>query len=213
MFINIVGGDGAGKSTQIDLLKPWLERTYGLPVRLLAKSGVFDANAFPECRFFRDSYGRICREMMPAMHGEARSLFLLFLVATHVRHYPPGEREIVLADGYWQKTFATEAALGIDTRWLLATTSCLPRPDLCIFLDVDPCRTVERLASFNSYECGFRTERNVETFVANQRKVYQALSTLAERDRWERVTADRDIESVFDDVRSLVERHMMPSTA
>lgn len=46
--------------------------------------------------------------------------------------------EVVVMDRYFYSTIAYQGAMGVDTRWLRILNSVFPRPDLAIYLDVEP---------------------------------------------------------------------------
>lgn len=171
MLINIVGCDGTGKTTQMEMIQPWIEAVTGLSVRTLSKRSIFDGDRFPEARLFGPSYEDIMTNIMPTMQGESRSLFLFFILAVAICRYPPSKHEVVLLDGGWQKHYATEAVLGVPMDWLKGLGSGLPEPDLTVLLDMAPSRIVTRrqLAheSHGPYECGCRYDLTDEAFLEN----------------------------------------------
>jgi thymidylate kinase len=198
MLINIAGGDSSGKTTQIRMLRSWIEQSFGLPVRILTKGDIFDPERFPQCRFLKGPYEEVAHEMMPMMKGEARALLMLYAYAISVRHHPPVEGEIVLTDGYWAKTYATEAALGIDPLWLRGTCSFLPAPDVSVLLDIEPEAAFERVTCLSLYECGGDGVPGEQSFVANQTRVLGLLRELAlEEKGWKIIHAHRGAREIF----------------
>jgi thymidylate kinase len=206
MIVNIVGCDGSGKSKQIEILKPWIEGNFDCPVRVLAKGDVMDFDKYPECRFFGCSYNKFAIDYLPHMKGESRALIMFYMMATIIRHYPPGENEVVLFDGYWHKNYATEAALGISTEWLRQVTSFFPVPDYTFLLDIPPDQIVGRQLTFHPYECGQVTECSIESFINYQNKVLYYLRELGAAENWISIDATRPDEAVASDIKSILEK-------
>ena len=184
MLINITGGDGVGKSTQIERLASWLEAEIGCPVRLATKGEVLDTALFPEGRMFGCPYRVLAEEIVNDMQGFSRSQFFYYLSAAQICRRPPAPVEIVVADGFWAKNCATEAALGIDLAWLEAVGAAFPEPDVTVLLDMAPERILPRGLIYKPYECGFADASDDKSFVANQNRVRAALLDMAGRRGW-----------------------------
>jgi thymidylate kinase len=204
MLVNIAGCDGSGKSTQIERLQPWIEREFGCPVRVMTKSGVLDADRFPEAHLFGCAYEELARDIVPRMAGESRSLFQLFLQAAAVCRYPPRRGEVVLVDGYWHKTYAAEAALGVDPAWLRQVGSCFPVPELSVLLDVDPRQVVPRGLRYKPYECGLAAECSDGAFVEHQRRMLSLLRAMAQSEGWAVIDAAGPAAAVCDRLQAVL---------
>ncbi len=204
MLINIIGSDGSGKTTQIQMLQPWIRDKFKCPVRVITKGDVFNFDRFPECRFFGCSYGELAHEILLEMKGESRALLQFFMLATAIRHYPQKEDEIVLFDGYWHKNYATEAALGIDPEWLRETASFFPIPDVSIFLDIEPEIIVSRIQHFNPYECGGNFECSTSSFIENQTKVFSFLKSMSNDENWIVVNARQSTSAIFEEIKTVL---------
>jgi thymidylate kinase len=212
MLINLLGCDGAGKSTQLKWLIPWLEETTGLPVRTLAKRDALQVEQYPEARYFGCSYRTLMYEILPEMRGESRALFLFNLFAIQLCHTPPRADEIVLLDGGWQKHIATEMALGLSETWLMQLTGVFPPPDLTLFLDVEPDTIIkwrrENGDTHAPYECGNQLECSDERFLEQMNKVYRILSRHACEQSWVRVNGRQAPEQVFQALCDGVENYL-----
>jgi thymidylate kinase len=198
MLINIVGGDGSGKTTQIEKLKTWLTDRFDCSVRIMTKAVTLDVAArSPDRRMFTRDYESLSREFIEHMTGIERPLFLYYLSAAGVCRHPPGKDEIVLLDGYWVKTYAAEAALGVDPDWLLNLGRGFPRPAVTILLDVLPEIAAGRLDTYKAYECGMRDPANAASFIENQTAVCAHLHKLASSERWKIIEANGTPDEVF----------------
>lgn len=200
-FIAVEGGDGSGKTTQIQLLDEHL-RARGLgPVVLTREPGGTEA-------------GRAIREVVLGGSGVApRSEALLFAAdrAHHVASLigPALERgETVITDRYIDSSLgyqsagrelSTEDVAGLS-RW--ATEGLVPH--LTLVLDIDPETAAQRTAA--------RGEENHldREDLAFRRRVQEAFLALASRDpsRYAVIDANRDPAAVAADIAAAVDAHM-----
>lgn len=197
MFVNLLGGDGCGKSTQIAKLLAWAREDMGVPARSMAKRDIFDAERVPECDFFGISYERLAHEFLPRMRAESRALWLIYMNAVLIRSLPPRSGELLLHDGYWHKHYATEAAMGLDPAWLRAVCGFFPEPDLTLLLDIDPRTIVARGHVHKPYESGCDFGCGDDAFIRHQDKVRQHLLQLARERGYLVIDADRPEEDLF----------------
>lgn len=199
LFITFEGGDGAGKTTQSDLLVAWLEQQ-GRTVVTSREPGGTDL-------------GLELREIVLHRRGEIapRAEALIYAadrahnIATKVR--PALERgDIVVQDRYLDSSVAYQGAgrvLGGDevrdvSLW--ATESLLP--DLTILLDLPESLGADRLAdSRTQYD---RLEAEKADFHGRVRAAYLDLAA-AEPERFLVIDARRSVETIATAVRERVE--------
>ena len=193
MFITFEGGDGSGKSTQIQSVRDWFESRgrevivtrepggteLGTEIRRLVQNGPEDVDARTEALLYAADR---------AHH-----------VATTIR--PALERgDVVLTDRYLDSSVAYQGvarSLGVDDvrdLSLWATEGLLP--DLTILLDADPAIAAHRVVGRSDPD---RLEREVSAFQTALRQQFRALAE-AEPDRFVVIDADRPVEAVADDV-------------
>ena len=208
MLINILGGDGCGKSTQIRRLLDWTSASLKHPARLLAKKTLFDRDLFPECDIFGITYETLAHERLPRMPDEARALWLIYMNMALIRGAPANPGEVVYLDGFWQKHYATEAALGTDSSWLRQVCAPFPEPDLTILLDLDPAVIVARSHEHKPYESGCDFACRDENFLQHQYRVRDILLTLAKERGYFVVDANRPEEELFGCLCSLIGPHI-----
>ncbi|NHR06957.1 hypothetical protein HA052_17350 [Chromobacterium haemolyticum] len=197
MLINILGGDGCGKTTQIRLLEAWVRNEFGISARSLAKRDIFDKEHFPECDFFGCNYEQLAHHFLPKMRDECRALWLIYMNAVLIKGQPAQAEEIVFLDGYWQKHFATEAALGVSRQWLKNVCLFFPEPELTILFDLDPRVIVARGHLHHPYESGCDYACSDASFIRHQDKVRACLLELASERGYPVLDVNRSEQEIF----------------
>lgn len=204
MLINLLGGDGCGKTTQTEVICKWVESEFGLNSRTMAKRDIFDPDRVPECDFFRITYPELAHEYLPIMKGESRALWLIYMNAVLIRRFPPRPGEVVVHDGFWQKHYATEAAMGVDRSWLLDVCKMFPEPDMTVMLDLDPRVIVSRGHKHHPYESGCDFECGDASFIAHQDKVRSLLLDLSRQRNYPIVDADQPVDCLTRELQNLL---------
>jgi len=208
MLINLLGCDGCGKSTQLRQLIPWLETHFSMPVRTLSKRDALNINDIPEARYFGCDYPTLMYDILPQMQGFSRALFLFNLLAIPLCHNPVQADEIVVLDGGWQKHVATEMALGIEEKWLSDLISIFPKPDLTIFLDVDPSTIVawrrQNHDSHAPYECGNQPDCSDKFFLSQMNEVYRILVRQTQEQGWKKINGKQPEDQVFQLIKETI---------
>uniref|UniRef100_A0A7C4H965 Probable thymidylate kinase n=1 Tax=Staphylothermus marinus TaxID=2280 RepID=A0A7C4H965_STAMA len=109
--------------------------------------------------------------------------------------------EIVVCDRYFYSSVAYQSAQGAPYEWVLNINKIMLKPDLAIYLDVDPATGLKRkkglVSRFPEYE-------NI-VFLSKVRDFY--LKMVSEG-YLKLVDASRDFESVYNDVFRIVERYL-----
>lgn len=127
LLVVIEGTDGSGKSTQIELLKRWIEdQSYGAMVSEW-KTSRFIADAIDEAKernllnattfsllYAADFADRLETTILPALKAGF----------------------VVLLDRYTYTAYARDVVRGHDIRWLEKLYDYAPEPDLVFYLDV-----------------------------------------------------------------------------
>lgn len=197
-FISFEGGEGAGKSTQVQRLRQWLEGL-GLEVLVTRQPG-------------GTQYGQRIRQLVLSPDSQeslsARAELFLYLAdrAHHVDTVirPALEQgQIVLCDRYTDSTLAYQGyGRGLDLAELrtlnqLATGGL--QPDLTLWLDIAPAAGRERILD-REHRLGNdgldRLEAESLGFHARIRAGYAALAA-AEPQRWLRLEAEWPQEQIF----------------
>lgn len=215
MFITFEGSDGSGKTTQIRLAAEWL-REQGYEVLLTREPG-------------GTRIGDRVRALLLEHSGESamqpRTELLLFcasraqLVAEVIRPWL-SQGGIVLCDRYADSTLAYQGyghGLDLSTlRTILDFATASLKPDLTIFLDLDP-----ELGLIRRRTARFQGEdwnRMDEMELAFHRRVYAGYAQLIaqEPQRWVRIQADAAEEDVQMALRETIRARLqgtLPSAA
>jgi dTMP kinase len=186
VFICIEGLDGCGKTTQAKLLVTRLRKS---------RNAVYTAEP---------SNGKIGRFIKKhCLHGDKRSSgiveALLFAAdrSEHVENtvLPALKKgQIVVSDRYVYSSLAYQGATGLDLGWIKRINEYAMRPDLAIFLDVEPETVVQRLKPRKS------VMENLET----QRKVREVYVGFVENGELIMVDGNKSKKQVADDIIAVV---------
>jgi len=190
-FICVEGLDGCGKTTQTKLLVKRL--------KAMDLDAVYTAE--PSC-------GKIGRFIQKhCLHGEKRTFPVveaLLFAADRFEHVKMevvpalNEGKIVVSDRYVYSSLAYQGATGLDLKWIKMVNEHAIRPDLAIFVDVDPETVIKRLKPKKS------VMENLET----QRKVRGVYVKFVEKGELVRIDGNRSKKEVADDVLKVVLRFL-----
>ena len=173
-LICITGMDGSGKSTLIKLL---MEKQAGI-----IPSSVYDLLILPELRGNPPVViGKGIDEYLSIMHPEGRFLFLLHAYYEGLMYRMSQNPPYIIADGYWYKYFATEAAMGGNIPYMQNVAAIFPAPDMIFYLQVPDEIATERKGKFTGYECGYADVRNENSFMELRKKSVPHLEKLLEK--------------------------------
>ena len=139
MYIVFEGIDGAGKSTQIKMLKEWLEAN-GFRVETLVEP--------------TDSeIGKLIREMLQRLDAETdklqKTLGLLFAADRMlIMDRLEDESKIIISD----RSFISSLAYQEPAEWIEELNKYAKKPDLLLLLDLDPKTSVARTDGKDTFE-------------------------------------------------------------
>lgn len=197
-FIVLEGTDGTGRSTQIALLREWLE-TEGFGVihtgltrgRLAgeglkkAKSGTTLGQLTLDLFYATDFADRLENEILPAL----RAGF------------------VVLTDRHVWSIMARSIVRGMDPDWLRDLYRFAPMPHAVLYLKVGTENLIPRVLarrSFDYWESGmdFQEESDLyRSFVRYQGRLLRVFDELAAREGFVVIDANRAIDKVFGDLK------------
>ena len=205
-LITVEGVEGAGKSTLIAWLGPWLEQR-GHTVLTLREPG-----ATPAGEAIRGLVKDATLPLLPL------SELLLFEAARHElverRIAPALERgEVVLIDRFYDSTTAYQGyGRGLDLEMVtqLHAVACGPvKPHTTLLLDVDPALGLERVRGDRARSPGARgNDRFEREELSFLQRVHDGFLTIAEQEsgRVIKVSCESDEENIIDCVMNILER-------
>lgn len=193
-LIAVEGTDGAGRSTQLALLREWLEtRGFGVAHTGLtrsrlageglrrAKEGHTLGRLTMDLFYATDFADRLENEIIPAL----RAGF------------------VVLADRYIYSTMARSIVRGVDPAWIRDVYRFAPKPHAVFYLKVSLPKLTQRVmmtGGFDYWESGmdFQEEHDVyQSFMRYQRGMLGVFDDLAAQYGFHVIDADGDVRSVF----------------
>jgi len=152
-FVCIEGLDGCGKTTQAKLLVEKLQRSYSAMYTAEPSEG---------------KVGDFIRKCI--LYGDKRSTSLaeaLLFAADRVEHVEnevlPALRQgkLVISDRYIYSSLAYQGAAGLSLEWIQSINQYALRPELAIFIDVDPRAVMQRLKPVKSVMENLETQQRV----------------------------------------------------
>jgi dTMP kinase len=208
-IIAIEGTDGVGRSTQIQMLREWLEvRGYGVietgwtrstlmqPTIDLAKA----SNTLNKLTFVllyaTDFADRLEKEIIPALKAGF----------------------IVLADRYIYTALARAAVRGVDRGWLRSLYGFAIAPHQVFYLKVDVdtlTRRVLESRGMDYWESGMdmkHADDIYDSFRTYQNKLLREYAAMAHEFQFHVMDARRRVEVIQDELRRKVEAFLAPST-
>ncbi|MGA2308269.1 MAG: dTMP kinase [Candidatus Bathyarchaeia archaeon] len=190
VFICVEGLDGCGKTTQAKLLVRRLRRSCDAIYTAEPSSGKIG-------RFIKKHW----------LHGDKRGsgvVEALLFAADRFEHVentvlPALKRgRIVVSDRYVYSSLAYQGATGLELEWIERINEHAVRPDLAIFIDVEPETVVQRLKPRKS------VMENLET----QRKVREVYVEFVEKGELVRVDGSKSKGEVALDLATVVQRFL-----
>ncbi len=202
-LIVVEGCDGSGKSTQVHLLRVWLQ-SQGFPVvytewnssaivkratRRAKRKELLTPTTFSMIHAcdFADRYEKM---ILPPLHAGC----------------------IVLADRYVYTAYARDVARGCDLRWVRNTYSFAVKPTIAFYfhapLEVSISRILFGRPSLKYYEAGMDIGLSldpVESFKLFQGRIKDEYDRMARREKFEVIDATRSIHETWSEVRKVVQ--------
>ena len=153
IFICVEGLDGCGKTTQAKLLVKRLRGDYDAVYTAEPSDGKIG-------KLIKRSY------LHADKRGSAMVEALLFAAdrLEHLKHevLPAlNEGKLVVSDRYVYSSFAYQGAAGLDLKWIEKINEHAIRPDLALFIDVEPETVIRRLKRKRSVMENLETQLKV----------------------------------------------------
>jgi dTMP kinase len=199
----VEGADGSGRSTQIDLLRNWLER-----------------RGYPTANVGLKRSMLVSRELEQAMQGNilgVRTLSLFYATdfADQLENrIIPALRSgfIVLADRYIYTLMARAMVRGVESAWIRDVYSIALVPDAVFYLTVSPKILVERNlrkhAVLDYWESGMdmhRSSNMYASFIEYQRLIQKEFKSMQELYGFESINGNRSPRAIQHELRAKIE--------
>ena len=204
-LIVLEGTDGVGRSTQIELLRPWLElegwavSNTGWTRSPLLSDTINEAKAGHELTvvtfsllYAADFADRLEHQIIPAL----RAGF------------------IVIADRYMFTAFARNMVMGADPLWTRQLFGCALMPDLVLYLAIDVDTLVPRVVQgkgMDYWESGLHLALGndiFDSFQRYQRRLIEEYDVLAREFGFVSIDARRSIDAIQGDLREHVAAYL-----
>jgi len=185
-FICLEGLDGCGKTTQAKLLVKNLRKKY---------------NAVYTAEPSRGKIGTFIKKY--CLHGKKRVSSVveaLLFAADRFEHVENTIRpalkmgKIVVSDRYVYSSLAYQGATGLSLEWIKRINEHAIRPDLAIFIDVEPRTVVKRL----------KRKKSVMEDLETQCKVRQVYMKFVENEELVIVDGNKSVKEVADEILEVV---------
>jgi dTMP kinase len=202
-LIVIEGADGSGRSTQIDLLRNWLERRGYPTVNVGLKRSML-----------------VSRELEQAMRGNilgARTLSLFYATdfADQLENrIIPALRSgfIVLSDRYIYTLMSRAIVRGVEPAWIRGVYSIALVPDAVFYLAVSPKILVERNlrkhAVLDYWESGMDVHRSAnmyDGFIEYQRLIQKEFKAMQKDYGFETINGNRSPRAIQKELRGKID--------
>jgi thymidylate kinase len=189
--ICMTGGDGSGKSTQIDCLTKFFEQ------RKIATAAVSVWDAFTDPAVVAampiadpsDIY-----RYLKLLGPNSRPHFLFHALHLSLERALERRPQVLLLDGYWYKYFAAEIAHGADPAVLRSLAAAFPEPNVTFHLAIGPQDALRRKFHHSDYESGYGDD--AQAFLDFQEGVQHVLIGLAMEFGWIDIEAQQPPEEV-----------------
>ena len=178
MFIVFEGIDGAGKTTQINLLADALRAKGYDPYVTAEPTGM--------------QTGKEIRRVLSGAVSKTPTQVAAMFVQDRIDHNVDPEQGIeamlaagkaVICDRYYYSSLAYQGSL-TDFDWVMAANCTCPEirhPDLCIFLDLSPEESMKRITKGRTSTEIYEKAETLEKFRARYMEVFEKLSAQGEK--------------------------------
>jgi len=202
-LIVLEGTDGVGRSTQVQMLRLWLEdegyavSDTGLKRSPLTQPGLDAAklghtlSPLTMSLFYATDFSdRLENQIIPALKAGF----------------------IVLSDRYFYSTIARDVVRGADPGWARQVYGFALKPDLILYLKADISTLLSRIvhgAGFDYWESGMDVmpaDNLYDSYCAYQARLLDQFDQLAKEYGFIEIDASRSVQAVFEDLRSRIIR-------
>jgi phosphohistidine swiveling domain-containing protein/thymidylate kinase len=178
-FICIAGGDGSGKTTQVARVAAAFEADGQQVAPVTIWDAFLDPKIASKLPFEKpgEIYGYLALlDPVARTHFLFHALHLAFALAAD------RDADVLVANAYWYKYFATEIAHGGDPVILRQLAAAFPEPDVTFYLAITPDQSLARKVQRSDYESGYGD--GDAAFVEFQQRSHEVLDDLSSELGW-----------------------------
>lgn len=194
LFVVFEGLDGAGTTTQLNILSDWLKN-----INIPCETTKEPTNG---------PIGAIIRQVIDKRtEMDATALALAFASdrLDHLKNPANGiehsldEGAWVLCDRYLFSSLAYQTAAGIDTDWLIDINKHARTPDVTIFIDTDPGVCVDRINRRSTHDELYHDENHLRQTLRVYRRIVASQKLTG---KLIAIDGNQKPDTVFDQIRS-----------
>ena len=204
-LIVVEGTDGVGRSTQVNLLKKWLEKNSyavsdtGLRRSPLTQPGIDRAkkgNTLSPCTnslfYATDFADRLENQIIPALKAGF----------------------FVLSDRYFYSIMARDVVRGIDAEWAKKVYGFALVPDVVFYLRADVETLVTRIVhgrGFDYWESGMdlvKADNLYDSFIQYQSSMIEQFDKMAGEYHFITIDANRSIKAINNDIKAELQKNL-----
>lgn len=190
-FIVLEGLDGSGQSTQVELVKKFLEEK-GIKV-VATKEPTLASESGRKIKSALEQKEKMAPADLQKLFADDRKEHLENLIIPAL-----ARGEFVVSDRYFFSSFAYGVSDGLGLGWLIGINDKFLIPDLIIVLKVSPKVCIERIEKRGTAKTLFEKEQKLA-------KVWETYEILPERfETSVIIDGERPIAEVFDEVKKII---------
>jgi dTMP kinase len=187
-FLVLEGIDGSGKTTIAYEIKRKIEESNRLAIVTMEPSnniiGEYLKKYLKET--LKDNRDPVFETLAFATD---RALHLKETIIPYIK-----EGYLVICDRYYYSSYVYQSIDGINTEWIMHVNRYMLKPDLAIFIDVNPETAIKRLGKPKNI---FEKKKFLE-------RVYSKYLELVDKGLLIKIDGDREIEKIVDDIIKIV---------
>lgn len=193
MYIVLEGIDGAGKSTQTELLNDWLIQQ-GYKTRKIVEPTTSDIGQTIRKELLNpESTSDINQQKLTLLFAADR-----LTLKKEILEAKDSKDIILISDRSFYSSICYQNNSSVDKDWIYDVNVHTPRPDLTLLLDLDENDAIQRCDKEEVFE-------NIQ-FLEKTRNNY--LSLLEKEDNIEIVDASKTLDEVHEDIKKVVQKKL-----
>ncbi len=195
-FIVFEGLDGSGQTTQVELLKEFLEKKQYSVVA--TKEPTQDSKAGLKIKKILTEKIKIDPFELQKLFAEDRACHLREIIIPNLK-----DGKIVISDRYFFSSFAFGSADGADLEKIIELNNQFLLPDICFLLKVSPKECIKRIEKRGEPKTLFEEERKLA-------KVWHFYEIISKRFKCIKIIdGEKPIDDVFNDIKKIILRELL----